>query len=92
MAIGFLSMLTPLNDRIDRWATSGKAKSIMLHPEDYNRIGEKKKASLEAKYKLPVVCVGGEKAYLAWKHRSKSEEQLEEMRMEKELEKANDAV
>ena len=90
MAIGFLSMLTPLNDRIDRWATSGKAKSIMLHPEDYDRIGDKKRAALEAKYNLPVVCVGGEKAYLAWKHRSKSEEQLEEMRMEKELEKSND--
>ena len=76
MAIGILSMLTPLNERIDRWATSGKAKSIPLHPEDWDRVGEKKRASHEAKYGLPVVCIGGEKAYLEWKHRSKSEEQI----------------
>ena len=82
MAIGQIHMLTPLMDRIDRWATSGKAKSILLHPEDYDRIGEKKRATLEAKYDMPVKCVGGEKAYFTWKHRSKSEEQLEEMLME----------
>ena len=82
MAIGQIHMLTPLMDRIDRWATSGKAKSILLHPEDFDRIGEKKKATLEAKYNLPIVCVGGDKAYFEWKHRSKSEEQIEEMLME----------
>ena len=82
MAIGQLHLLTPLMDRIDRWATSGKAKSILLHPEDFDRIGEKKKAMLEAKYDLPIVCVGGDKAYFAWKHRSKSEEEIEEMLME----------
>ena len=82
MAIGQIHMLTPLMERIDRWATSGKAKSILLHPEDFDRIGEKKKATLEAKYNLPIVCVGGDKAYFEWKHRSKSEEQIEEMLME----------
>jgi len=30
-----LTMTTPLAERIDRWATSGKAKSIPLHPSDY---------------------------------------------------------
>ena len=82
MAIGQIHMLTPLMDRIDRWATSGKAKSILLHPEDYDRIGDKKRASIEAKYGIPIVCVGGDKAYFEWKHRSKSEEQIEEMLME----------
>jgi hypothetical protein len=66
-------------ERIDRWATSGKATKILIHPEDYDRIGEKKRATLEAKYQMPVVCVGGEKAYFDWKHRTKTEEQIEEM-------------
>ena len=82
MAIGQIHMLTPLMDRIDRWATSGKAKSIALHPEDWDRIGEKKRAALEAKYGMPLVCLGGDKAYFEWKHRSKTEEQIEEMLME----------
>ena len=79
MAIGQIHMLTPLMDRIDRWATSGKAKSIALHPEDWDRIGEKKRVTLEAKYNLPVVCLGGQKAYLDWKHRTKTEDQIEEL-------------
>ena len=82
MAIGMISMLTPLMDRIDRWATSGKAKSILLHPEDWDRVGEKKRVMLEAKYDMPVVCLGGQKAYFDWKHRTKSEEQIEELLME----------
>ena len=51
-------MLTPLEDRIERWATSGNAKQILLHPEDYIRIN-KKKDMIETKYNLPVVCLGG---------------------------------
>jgi len=58
MAIGFLSMLTPLEDRIDRWATSGNAKQILLHPEDYVK-SKNKKDAIESKYNLPVVCLGG---------------------------------
>ena len=85
MAIGQIHMLTPLMDRIDRWATSGKATSIPLHPEDWDRIGEKRRAGLEAKYGVPLVCLGGEKAYLEWKHRSKSEDELEEMMMNGEI-------
>jgi len=86
MAIGMISMLTPLMDRIDRWATSGKAKSIALHPEDWDRLGEKKRAQIEAKYGMPMVCLGGQKAYFDWKHRTKSEEQIEELLQKGEIE------
>ena len=85
MAIGQIHMLTPLMDRIDRWATSGKATRILLHPEDWDRVGESKREKIGAKYNLPVECLGGEKAYLTWKHRTKNEEQLEEMRTEQKL-------
>ena len=85
MAIGQIHMLTPLMERIDNWATSGKATKILLHPEDWDRIGEKRRTALEAKYQLPLVCLGGEKAYLEWKHRSKSEEQLDEMMQNGEI-------
>jgi len=59
MAIGFLSMLTPLEDRIDRWATSGNATKILLHPEDYLKLNETKREKLTAKYNLPVEVLGG---------------------------------
>ena len=58
MAIGIISLLTPLEERIDRWAKSGSAKSILLHPEDYVKINNKKDI-IETKYNLPVVCLGG---------------------------------
>ena len=58
MAIGFLSMLTPLEDRIDRWATNDNAKQILLHPEDYVKC-KSKHDMIETKYNLPVVCLGG---------------------------------
>jgi hypothetical protein len=85
MAVGQLHMLTPLMDRIDAWATSGKATKILVHPEDWDRLSETKREKIEAQYNLPVVCLGGEKAYLDWKHRTKSEEQKEEMMMNGEL-------
>jgi len=59
MAIGLLSMLTPLETRIDRWATSGKATKILLHPEDYLKLNETKREKLTAKYNLPVEVLGG---------------------------------
>jgi hypothetical protein len=92
MAIGQLHMLTPLADRIDRWATSGKATRILLHPEDWDRVGESKREKLTAKYNLPVECVGGNKAYLAWKYRTKSEEEREEMMIQVEVGEDNDDV
>jgi hypothetical protein len=59
-----LTLKTPLAERIDRWATSGLAKSILLHPSDYYVLS---KANLlekiESKYSLPVTVLGGENAY-----------------------------
>ncbi len=81
MAIGQIHMLTPLMDRIDAWATSGKATKILLHPEDWDRLSDSKRETISAKYQMPVVCLGGERAYVNWKHRTKSEEQKEEMMM-----------
>ena len=59
MAIGLLSMLTPLETRIDRWAKSGNASKILLHPEDYLKLNETKREKLTAKYNLPVEVLGG---------------------------------
>jgi len=53
---------TSLAERIERWATSGKATRIPLHPKDYwtlDRAGLIDKVSEQ--YKLDVVCLGGEK-------------------------------
>ena len=61
MAIGLLSMLTPLETRIDRWATSGRATKILLHPEDYLKVSDSKREKLTAKYNMPVDVLGGEK-------------------------------
>jgi hypothetical protein len=79
MAIGFLSMLTPLDDRIERWATSGNATRILLHPEDYLRI-ENKKDKYEAKYNLPVECLGGANGIRDYMIRQKSPEEIEEVK------------
>ena len=54
---------TPLATRIERWATSGKATRIPLHPSDYwilDRAGLIDKVS--DKYKLDITCLGGENA------------------------------
>ena len=54
---------TPLSERIERWATSGKATRISLHPSDYwtlDRAGLIDKVS--AQYGLEVTCLGGENA------------------------------
>ena len=57
-----LTLTTPLAERIHRWATSGRATKILLHPKDYwtlDRAGLIDKVS--AQYGLDVVCLGGEK-------------------------------
>ena len=61
MAIGVLTMLTPLEERIDRWATSGNAKQILLHPEDFIKV-KKKQDIIETKYGMPVTVLGGNRA------------------------------
>ena len=75
MAIGIISLFTPLNDRIDRWATSGNAKQILLHPEDYVKIN-KKKDMIETKYNLPVVCLGGARGLADFLNRRESDDEV----------------
>jgi len=69
--MAFLSMTTPLEERIDRWATSGKATRILLHPQDFIKVA-KKVDDIEAKYNLPVEVIGGEKALKAFISDSKN--------------------
>ena len=78
MAIGMISMLTPLEDRIDRWATSGNATRILLHPEDYLRISDSKRAKYEAKYSMPVEPLGGDRGIRDFLNRQLSAEEREE--------------
>jgi len=78
MAIGIISMLTPLEDRIDRWATSGKATRILLHPEDYLRLSETKREKIGAKYNLPVDALGGDRGSRDFLNRQMSLEDREE--------------
>ena len=75
MAIGIISLLTPLEERIDRWATSGNAKQILLHPEDYVKIN-KKKDMIETKYNLPVVCLGGARGLSDFLNRKESDDEV----------------
>ena len=70
-----------LEDRIDRWATSGNAKSILLHPEDYLKV-ENKKDMIETKYNLPVVCLGGDRGIREFLNRQKSAKEMEEQELE----------
>lgn len=62
-----LMLKTPLVERIDRWATSGKAKSIMLHPSDYYILVKAGHLdTIKQKYDLEVKCLGGERALREW--------------------------
>ena len=70
MSIGIISMLTPLEERIDRWATSGNANRILVHPEDWHSLSETKREKIASKYNLPVECLGGEKGYFEWQKRN----------------------
>ena len=78
MSIGIISMLTPLADRIDRWATSGKATKILLHPEDYLKLSDSKREKIEKQYNLPVIALGGERGLQDYLKRSMSKEEREE--------------
>jgi hypothetical protein len=77
MAIGFLSMLTPLDDRIAR-SVKPESTRIILHPEDYLRLSETRMKKIEAKYGIPVEVIGGE-AGLQWhKLNGKSKDEVED--------------
>ncbi len=54
---------TGLSERIARWATHPRAKSILLHPSDYKIVSNAKaREKLEKMYNLEVRCLGGEEA------------------------------
>ena len=77
MAIGMLSMLTPLNDRIER-SVNSESTRIILHPEDFLKLSDSRKAKIEAKYGLPIEILGGEDG-LKWHIlNGKSEDEVED--------------
>ena len=62
-----LTMTTPLAERIERWATSGKAKSIPLHPSDYYVLSSANLVDkISEKYSLEIKCLGGENGLKDW--------------------------
>ena len=62
-----LTMTTPLAERIDRWATSGRAKSILLHPSDYYVLSSANLVDkISEKYSLEIKCLGGENGLKDW--------------------------
>ena len=77
MAIGFLSMLTPLDDRITR-SVKPESTRIILHPEDYLRLSETRMKKIEAKYGIPVEVIGGEAGLQWYKLNGKSEDEVED--------------
>ena len=81
MAIGVISMLTPLADRIERSLHSGSTR-ILLHPEDYLKLSETKMKKIEAKYGLPIEILGGEEGLKFHMLAGKSEDEVEEKETE----------
>lgn len=62
-----LTMTTPLAERIERWATSGKAKNILLHPSDYYVLSSANLVEkISEKYSLEIKCLGGESGLKEW--------------------------
>lgn len=62
-----LTMTTPLAERIERWATSGKAKNILLHPSDYYVLSSANLIEkVSEKYGLDVLCLGGDTGLKDW--------------------------
>ena len=77
MAIGMLSMLTPLNDRIER-SVNSESTRIILHPEDFLKLSETRIKKIEAKYGLPIEVIGGEEGLQWHKLNGKSEDEVED--------------
>ena len=77
MAIGFLSMLTPLDDRIAR-SIKPESKRIVLHPEDYLKLSESRMKKIETKHGLPIEVLGGESGLKWHKLNGKSEDEVED--------------
>ena len=79
MSIGITQMLTPLEERIDRWATSGFASRILLHPEDYTQFTADEIENLENKYNMAVDVLGGERALIEHLREGKRNDDEHEM-------------
>jgi hypothetical protein len=50
-----------------RWAESGKATKIALHPQDYYVLSARNLVEkMEEEFKLPITCLGGEESLRKW--------------------------
>ena len=62
-----LTMTTPLAERIERWATSGKAKNILLHPSDFYVLSSANLVEkISEKCSLEIKCLGGDTGLKDW--------------------------
>ena len=77
MAIGVISMLSPLEDRIER-SIKPESTRILLHPEDYLKLSERKISKIETKYGLPIEILGGEEGMKFHMLSGRSEDEVEE--------------
>ena len=70
---------TPLSERMDRWAASGKATCMPLHPQDYYALARANLVEkVSEKYGLEVKCLGGEESLKKWIKESIDKEKEEE--------------
>ena len=70
---------TPLSERMDRWAGSGKATRMPLHPQDYYALARANLVEkVSEKYGLEVTCLGGEESRKKWIKESIDKEKEEE--------------
>jgi hypothetical protein len=77
MTTGILTLQVPLNDRIER-SVNPESTRIILHPEDFLKLSDSRKAKIEAKYGLPIEILGGEDG-LKWHIlNGKSEDEVED--------------
>ena len=77
MTTGILTLQVPLNDRIER-SVNPESTRIILHPEDFLKLSDSRKAKIEAKYGLPIEILGGEEG-LKWHIlNGKSEDEVED--------------
>ena len=77
MTTGILTLQVPLADRIDR-SVNPESTRILLHPEDYLKLSDTRKAKIEAKYGLPIEILGGEEGMKWHILNGKSEDEVEE--------------
>ncbi len=77
MTTGILTLQVPLADRIDR-SVNPESTRIILHPEDYLKLSDSRKAKIEAKYGLPIEILGGEEGMKWHMLNGKSEDEVED--------------